>query len=223
MIDGNTLLSQMNCSRGAPMGRCDIKDDPKAKVLLFLVRLEDGGCYDVGGAYWGIGKEPLYGAIGDDFQCFVRAKDIEQARKDILKRFPDLTIETNEVNEDFVDGYIRAALWSTLDDPEHKEGRGENLDDTFERCDVSQETVDKVVEDSKAFLAKCGHLITAENCRERGNVFSQAGYDFLMTRNGTGVGFLDHWETPAAEFMDKVADEFGQDDWYAGDDKKVYN
>lgn len=48
-------LEQLNCSRGAPMGRrnrCEMLPDEVGKVYLQQVPFVDG-CYDRGGAYWG--------------------------------------------------------------------------------------------------------------------------------------------------------------------------
>lgn len=65
---------------GAPMGRkedTNLDDSPKS-VRLFKVRINGGG-YDDGGAYWGVGA-PIYCAIDQDgAQQFVRAMNREQA------------------------------------------------------------------------------------------------------------------------------------------------
>lgn len=89
MSDPNKLLSNVSSPFGAPMGRRTIAADKEAVVHLFRMRMTADGCYDVGGAYWGHG-EPLYAAIGDDFQTFVRAKSREIAKKKIQEDYPDL-------------------------------------------------------------------------------------------------------------------------------------
>lgn len=87
-MDGNKLLSQVDCRYGAPMGRRTIKGDTGGRVRLFRVALDSGG-YDRGGAYWGIGQ-PLYAVIGEDFQSFRRANNREQAKQLFLKDYPEL-------------------------------------------------------------------------------------------------------------------------------------
>ena len=53
----NKIITEMNCSRGAPMGRMDIGVKPTNKrVYDCLVPMVSTGEYDTGGAYWGIGK-----------------------------------------------------------------------------------------------------------------------------------------------------------------------
>lgn len=90
-FDPNSLLSPVSCRYGAPMGRPSIHDNPEADVTLFRVRFVDGD-YDQGGAYWGGGGSPLFAAIGDDFQHFLRAEGVRQAEAQLLKKFPRLTI-----------------------------------------------------------------------------------------------------------------------------------
>ena len=73
-------LPDMNCDRGAPMGRREYHQKPDNRtVLLARVRLDSGG-YDPGGAYWGIGA-PLYCAqdTESDYQEFVRAYSRQDA------------------------------------------------------------------------------------------------------------------------------------------------
>lgn len=89
-MDGNKLLSDVSSKYGAPMGRRNITESTNGKVRLFRVRMVDG-CYDVGGAYWGMGT-PLYAAIGDGFQYFCRAMSRSLARSQVLSEFPDLKI-----------------------------------------------------------------------------------------------------------------------------------
>jgi len=75
-------MSDVNCSRGAPMGR---RHSPHISTpcRLFQVRLDAGG-YDDGGAYWGVG-EPLWCARDDEGnEQFVRAPDRSTAAHHLL-------------------------------------------------------------------------------------------------------------------------------------------
>jgi hypothetical protein len=52
------ITYDVNCSRGAPMGRADVGKRPKDKRILDnKVPMDRDGCYDRGGAYWGIGAQ----------------------------------------------------------------------------------------------------------------------------------------------------------------------
>lgn len=107
----------VDCSRGAPMGRAqygNLEDAVKRgiKLRLYQVRL-DGQGYDDGGAYWGVATchgEQLYCAEGCDadgdgecWRWFTRAGSREEAAEKLglksenlaralIVRFPDKTI-----------------------------------------------------------------------------------------------------------------------------------
>jgi hypothetical protein len=52
------IITKVNCSRGAPMGRMNIGSAPTAQRIYdcFVPMCSCCGAYDKGGAYWGIGK-----------------------------------------------------------------------------------------------------------------------------------------------------------------------
>lgn len=220
MIDGNKLLSKVDCSRGAPMGRMNISDDPEATVTLFRMHMVEG--YDDGGAYWGGDEEnPVYAAIGKGFEFYVWANGLNDAKTKLLGSHPDLKIEMTEVNDDFLEGYITAALWSSND--ESDESGGNPLDQNYSRDDIAPELMEKMIEDCRKFLEKCGHLITEENMVGRGEMFSQAGHDFWLTRCGHGCGFFDgDWKEPAATILTDVCNEFGECWLTVEEDGKIY-
>lgn len=220
MIDGNTLLSDVGSKFGAPMGRMNVTDNPTATVTLFRVRMVDGD-YDAGGAYWG-GGTPLYAAIGEGFQFYVRAENLDSARMQILELNPNLTIQTTEVNDDFVDGYITAMLYSTNDESEPETG-GVPLDQNYSRDDIDPELMATIIEDCRQFLEQCGHLLTEENWLGKGEMMENAGYDFWMNRNGHGCGFWDgDWADPAGNTLSDACKEFGECYICVGEDGKIY-
>jgi hypothetical protein len=53
----NKIITPMDCSRGAPMGRTSIGTRPKDKRVFdcFVLMCSCCGAYDTGGAYWGLG------------------------------------------------------------------------------------------------------------------------------------------------------------------------
>jgi len=222
MIDANTLLSDVGSSRGAPMGRRNIEDNPKATVTLFRMRMVDD-CYDVGGAYWGMGN-PMYAAVGEGFEFYQRAESLAAAKTELLNSYPDLNIKMTEVNDDFLAGYIEVALAFTND--ESDESGGDPIDQNYSADDISPELMKKMVEDCQNFLHQCGHLITDENCLYKGcSAMSYAGHDFWLTRCGHGCGFWDgDWAEPAATTLTEVSqgEDFGECWLEVGDDGKIY-
>lgn len=222
MIDNNTLLSEVSSKYGAPMGRPSITDNQEATVTLFRVRMVDGD-YDAGGAYWGGGEgtQPLYAAIGDGFEHYLRADSLDIAKAELLDQYPDLKIETAEVNDDFLTAYIEAALWSSND--ESDDSGGEPLDKNYEASDLAEETLQTMTEDCRRFLEQCGRLIKEENCDNRCEIMKQAGHDFWLTRCRHGCGFNDgDWTNEAAAELTHVSDQFGEVNLYVGDDNKIY-
>lgn len=95
-------LSDVGCSRGAPMGRrnvCEMLPEEVGKVYLQLVPFVDGD-YDRGGAYWGaVRGQWLWRAYCeqentkeeiDVFDQFLRAKSREQAKDILRQQFPNI-------------------------------------------------------------------------------------------------------------------------------------
>lgn len=54
------IITRVDTSRGAPMGRPDIGEPPlpfECRIYDCRVPMSSDGAYDKGGAYWGIDKE----------------------------------------------------------------------------------------------------------------------------------------------------------------------
>ncbi|WP_372395276.1 hypothetical protein ABMY26_06615 (plasmid) [Azospirillum sp. HJ39] len=85
-----TQLTNVGSQYGAPMGRPSKPvETPSAKITLRKIRINGGG-YDSGGAYWGIGQ-PLYWAGSDDgkVDMFFRAKDRDAAKDHVRSKVAD--------------------------------------------------------------------------------------------------------------------------------------
>ena len=95
-MDINAKLKASNASsvRGAPMGRADwgLAEHRERHMVMNLqrVKLIDGD-YDLGGAYWGGGGDPLFCAWAEDDEArvFVRAKDRGAAKLEVKRYFPN--------------------------------------------------------------------------------------------------------------------------------------
>ena len=112
--------------------------------------------------------------------------------------------------EEFLQAYIDAAIWSSLDDNNNP------LDENYSEDDLSEETLERMKRDCELFIE-----LNKEDIRGRE---SQAGHDFWLTRNGHGCGFweTDDWEEEKGERLTKSADGFGTVDLFIGDDGKIY-
>jgi len=83
---------KVDCSRGAPMGRRSLEaSNLSGPVHLERVTMYDGD-YDKGGAYWGggFGTDPLFCMWNDEGAVYLRAKNIDDAKRQLLEENPDL-------------------------------------------------------------------------------------------------------------------------------------
>ena len=91
-INAKLKADNVSSVRGAPMGRLawGLIEHRERPMMMYLqrVRLVDGG-YDLGGAYWGGGGEPLFCAWAEDIEArvFVRAKDRRAAKLKVNEQF----------------------------------------------------------------------------------------------------------------------------------------
>lgn len=110
------------------------------------------------------------------------------------------------MSDEFCNGYIEAALWSSTDDD------GESLED----MDIAPETLEEMEKDCDDFVESFGHLF-------EGYDDAQAGHDFWLTRNGHGAGFWDgDYDEPEATELTDAAKAYGEYTLYVGDDGDVY-
>ena len=136
--------------------------------------------------------------------------------------------------DEFLNGYVEAALWSSTDNAE--ENDGEPLDKNYNENDIAPETLARMRADCMEFLNHClgGRLIAiAERLEAEGrwslpagancSVTAYAGHDLWLTRNGHGCGYFDNdWPKGIGEGLDRLAKEFGPYDLYLGDDGLIY-
>jgi hypothetical protein len=120
--------------------------------------------------------------------------------------------------EDFFDGYVAAALFSSSD--ESNEAGGEPLDSNYSPDDLDSKTEDRMIADCKRFLDKTWKVLDETPDRVRGTPkMERAGMDFWFTRNGHGVGFHDDWPDEVSDTLANVAHSFGEVNLYVHDGK----
>ena len=93
-INAKLKASPAYSAHGAPMGRCDwgLAEHREHHMVMNLQRVKFiDGDYDLGGAYWGGGGEPLFcaWAEGIEARVFVRAKDRRAAKLKVNEHFPN--------------------------------------------------------------------------------------------------------------------------------------
>lgn len=112
--------------------------------------------------------------------------------------------------QDFIDGYMECAIWASTDN------KGEPLD--RKGFSLTNKAKAQMRRDCKTFLKCCKSLLVDENRRFtlRGfSLFSRAGHDFWLTRNGHGAGFWDgDWEEKAGASLTEISKSFGECNLY---------
>lgn len=220
-------LSNVSSKYGAPMGRPNHIADSSAPVIFEVQRLRwIDGDYDQGGAYWGQSVKGVnifwaYSEESED-ELFIRAKDLTEAKSEILETFPAATFADTSNLESFLSSYIEAALWSTTNSRyyDNPEDESENLDDSG--YDLAPETESAMRADCADFLRAYLDLISQAMEAKPGYSIEQAGHDFWLTRNGHGVGFWDRGLGAIGDELTEAAHGDGGRDLYVGDDDLIY-
>ena len=119
----------------------------------------------------------------------------------------------------FVTQYIQTMLWSTLDDD------GEPLEDSYGESDLAPATLAEIEKECAEFwsaVQSAGIDLDAELLID-GDATEQAAHDFWLTRNGHGCGFWDgDWSEAVEDKLTKLAESFGEQWPYVGDDGMIY-
>lgn len=132
--------------------------------------------------------------------------------------------------DDFVNGYVTAALWTSTD--ESDESGGEPMDANYGPNDIASSTMKKMKADCAKFM-KANKALLSDYCHhikrsteQHGPHMSGAGHDFWLTRSGHGAGFWDRdYEDGRDDIGEKLTSackKFGEVYLYVGDDGKIH-
>ncbi len=125
----------------------------------------------------------------------------------------------NKNLRDFIDGYVRAAMWISTDDSE------ENLDDNHEVADIAGSSMRSIMRDCAKFVkankSDLEKFVEAAPHSDSGP-WSLAGYCFWMNRNSHGVGFWDRDVGAVGDRLSEASHKAGFSDMYVGDDGQIY-
>ena len=143
----------------------------------------------------------------------------------------------NKRFEDFVSRYIGAMLFTERAETDPETGEGDFLDKNHSAEDLAPRTLAKFRSDCEAFWIANGAAILALEtaCGPADQHVTDfdlnpdvvnarlAGYDFWMTRQGTGCGFADgDWPEPLATQLEDAAVAFKETYIELGDDGLIY-
>ena len=142
--------------------------------------------------------------------------------------------------DEFFDGYVTAALFTTTD--ESDESGGEPLDKNYSTGDIDEASMEKLRREAVAWYCRNrGRIEQIEDdpefqrkmrsgARERGEPYSAAevaGHNAWLDAVGSGTGFSDSvvYDGPKRKIADKLArdaSKMGESYLYVGDDGKIY-
>ena len=227
-------LPDASSKYGAPMGRVGKHGAPdfNSKLTLAEVVIDSGG-YDNGGAYWGK-SEPLWQAVDDDgeIEMYLRAKTWDAAKPQVLETYPEAQVvrSTEPMGlDDFFDGYVTAALWSSTywanekgEPIPHEDESGIDLpiDENYGESDLSDAAKASMREDCESFISTNKENLALYE--ELGRNAAHAGHDFWLTRNGHGTGFWDRGFDKVGDDLSEAAKLYRSCDLSVEDDGKVY-
>ena len=130
---------------------------------------------------------------------------------------------TTQAPARFIRQYIETMLWSTND--ESTESGGCPLEDNYGVADIAPEAMAKIIDDCSRFcsaIESMGIDLDAELLKDD-DADEMAGHDFWLTRCGHGAGFWDgDWSDEADGKLTKLAESFGEQWPYVGDDGLIY-
>lgn len=122
----------------------------------------------------------------------------------------------------FVQAYITALLWAETDEEEP-------LDTHYSEDDIHPESMKAIRAECDKFLKENLKWIENGTIPAKDNltncVYSQAGHDFLLTRNNHGVGYWDReeiWGVAGAKYLTKAAKDAKETYPEVGDDGKIH-
>jgi hypothetical protein len=130
------------------------------------------------------------------------------------------------IQDDFLRGYIEAAIWTGTD--ESDETGGWPLDERFGFSDVALESMEKALAECRAFQEEnAADLYVFREFYPRSpdghSSDAFAGHNFWLTRNGHGVGFWDRGlPKDVGERLTKASRKAGERYIYIGDDEQLY-
>lgn len=103
--------------------------------------------------------------------------------------------------DDFTRAYIECALWASCDD------NAEPLDSNYSIDDIEPDSMEKIIEECKAFQNDNWELLQAY-CEAYQHPeytsMSLAGHDYWLTRNGHGAGFWDRGVGEVGDLLTKA-------------------
>lgn len=126
-------------------------------------------------------------------------------------------MQNNQFNfEAFLQGYLAAALWSSIDED------GNHLDENYDEGDIHPAALAQMKEDCLDFMQDNLQDLLAYMRTEHHKGEERAGHDFWLTRKGHGCGFWDRSLGKLGDRLTKASKPYSSCDLYVGDDGMIH-
>ena len=122
--------------------------------------------------------------------------------------------------QDFINGYLTCAIWSSNNWDNVVGDNPEPLDKTHSIEDIAPQTLAGLTAECQTFYEANNHL-WHDLKRGEWSADELAGHDFWLTRNGHGTGFWDRGIEHGKE-LTKLCKAYKEIDLYVGDDNQIY-
>jgi hypothetical protein len=140
--------------------------------------------------------------------------------KSATEKWGNVKIAVNfKAKDQFTDGYLTAALWSSNDNSDPS--GGEPLDSNYSIKDLSPSSLAAMERDCAKFQSENADLLQQAYEKDGQDDASQ-GHDFWLTRNGHGAGFWDGDYPQTGDALTEAAKAYGEQDIYVGDNGWLY-
>lgn len=122
---------------------------------------------------------------------------------------------TEQQREAFFQAFVAAMVWLGTDDNETP------MDENHSTEDIHPGVLAELKNDCNAFIDQNTDLLIKAVMKD-GYTFSNAGHDYLLSRNGHGAGFFDRDLDEVGDKLQEASQAEGTVDAYVGDDGQIY-
>jgi hypothetical protein len=150
--------------------------------------------------------------------------NMETPKEFVAKLFEQDTVPFNRDSlDEFTRAYLEATLWSSND--ESNEQGGDPMDRNYSVEDISPECIQSSIADCNRFRQENARDLELAELAD-----SRAGFCFSLSRARHGSGFFDEYSSStepgepyeACQRLQDACRAFGEQNFYVGDDGKIY-
>lgn len=151
-------------------------------------------------------------------------KSLEPNKENSETCFAWFRVTWDDEPDEFTEGYLEAALWSSTDESDPETG-GEPMDSNYSISDIAPDAMVAALKDCIEFQELNKRDLALAYRRYKTGSWTpeaKAGHDYWLTRNRHGAGFWDRGLGEVGKRLTAAAHATGGRDLYIGDDNLVH-